>query len=471
MKGPKRIFSGDTDISFTTHAGGGLVHTRSSSIESLKHEKPIGDKTEKQRRAGHRRTSSSRSNSSQHKSSLKTHQQTPSNGDVQALDQSLFKLLLKSQPTEVAVLKASLKSSALSSQADASLKTVTQPSYPSYSVRGEDLNRFVSSSTASGTTLTSGPPSFVKHAGPPHIKTITPGDIPALPERLGDMYYDKVLMKWVKSTAHSAKDKNTSGISGDELSEDPFGDIESLRDDSRGREGDLNASVQHEELAVGEMSRIEEQSEVEDNEEMELTSFSTDASAHVVNVMTGIDDHDLDDGDETTDSADDLEHTITQSDIQELDFDTEDEGGQSLELHNRSQHQIPQSQTQTLFPSSSTANLSTPNRGTSILISTTPIIRSALKSHNNTPNSALKDTNRRRYETPSHKLGHMRSVSFSDGKRDGPIRELQVSDFNQGSSTSAVVQSVRSKRIADMMDALEDSGEMWSLFLCFAFFG
>ncbi|KAI9465638.1 hypothetical protein BJY52DRAFT_597676 [Lactarius psammicola] len=65
----------------------------------------------------------------------------------------------------------------------------------------EDLNRFVSSSTVSGTTLTTGSSgSFVKHPGPAHITRIAPEDIPSLPERVGKMVFDKVMMRWVKAT-------------------------------------------------------------------------------------------------------------------------------------------------------------------------------------------------------------------------------------------------------------------------------
>jgi hypothetical protein len=69
-------------------------------------------------------------------------------------------------------------------------------------------------------------------------------------------------------------------------------------------------------------------------------------------------------------------------------------------------------------------------------------------------------------------IGHCRSVSFSDGKRDGPNRGLSRDIGGEGehardttladplaSRTKVLVPSARSQRIEIMMGALEDSGE------------
>lgn len=70
------------------------------------------------------------------------------------------------------------------------------------------------------------------------------------------------------------------------------------------------------------LSRVEERSEVE------LGSFSTDdASARVVDVMTGIDTDGLEDADETTDSELDDHEFITETNIHEIVSDANDEGG------------------------------------------------------------------------------------------------------------------------------------------------
>ncbi|KAJ7246415.1 hypothetical protein C8J57DRAFT_1724822 [Mycena rebaudengoi] len=278
---------------------------------------------------------------------------------------------------------------------------------PPVSVRAgtnvEDLNRFVSSSTASGTTLTAGSiPAYVKHAGAAQIRTIAPQDVVgALPERLGDMMFDKVMMRWVKTV------EEEGGVG--EASEDPFGDIESLRDDTRsGREG----------------------GETEDEEEMELTSFSTDASGRVVAVMTGVDTDGMEDT--TTDSEGGNDAVVTgepmpESDRGSLGSDGDDDETQTSAAF--SDHQ--QSLTDAFAPPPivvTTFNTPPPSAPRSALKSAV-----APKNHvGATPTP---------YRTP--RRTHRRSVSFSDGKRDGPIRGLV--------NGSMVQPSARSKRIAEML--------------------
>ena len=90
-------------------------------------------------------------------------------------------------------------------------------------------------------------------------------------------------------------------------------------------------------------------------------------------------------------------------------------------------------------------------------------VRSALKGASGTPVSALKDPNKYRDQTPITRA-HRLSVSFSDGKRDGPIRGLQRNaqdeeEIARQTPESMFVPSARSKRIAAMMEAEESSGE------------
>ncbi|EIN12330.1 L domain-like protein [Punctularia strigosozonata HHB-11173 SS5] len=86
-----------------------------------------------------------------------------------------------------------------------------------------------------------------------------------------------------------------------------------------------------------------------------------------------------------------------------------------------------------------------------------------------TPVSALKDPSRSRYQTPQSRLVHHRSVSFSDGKRDGPIvdaEEIDASAELTGEELSNLsvdlgngdvfVPSARSKRIENLMQGLEE---------------
>ncbi|KAK0201606.1 hypothetical protein DFS33DRAFT_1440853, partial [Desarmillaria ectypa] len=260
---------------------------------------------------------------------------------------------------------------------------VSQPPYSS--LRSDDLNRLVSSSTTTVSTLTAG--SYVKHAGPSDKKqllTIRPTEV-AMPARMGDMVYDPRQMRWVR------QDQQGDGQSS---SADVFGDIESLRD------GD-EEEYQEERRTNIELSRVTE--EEHDEEEIGLTSFETD---DVVAVMTG---------DISTDSADD--------DPPLVPVVVEDNPPSSPDPDTSGQ----------------------------------PAVRPALKSYNyTTPLS-----------TPVTKTTmHPRSVSFSDGKRDGQIRGLgrNVSPSESTVSGSDMLgssfhsslspgMSTRTKRIADLMEA------------------
>lgn len=425
---------------------------------------------------GHRRTSSSKSNFSRHKASSRKAQRH--DDDSQALADKFSNCSLRAEVLSLSL--DSLQHAAQQQFPQPPSSMLAPPAYPSLRTN-EDLNRFVSSSTASGTTLTAGSaPSFVKHAGPAHLRTIVPGDVPTLPDRYGDMLFDKVMMRWVKSGTQLTMDGDQSGASAGGMSEDPFGDIESLCDDSRGMDPNLREFTEDLEEPPdgrGEMSRIEERSEVDDAEELELTSFSTDASVHVVDIMTGVDTTGFNDGDQTTDSDDndDLDLSATQEEIRDFESDEEETRPPGFQgpLHRPSNH--PQLVTTLTVPSLDVLDLSTPSRKNSSPALVTPVIRSAMKSNSATPTSALKNPHRHKYQTPLHERGHRRSVSFSDGKREGPIqglssstsgeefsRALEVLSQSSLSGSSGVVQSVRSKRIADMMHALEDEGEWLS---------
>jgi protein NUD1 len=410
VKRQKRVSSGDWDTSHTsTHVED---HSLSASVKA-------GTGKENHR---HRQTSSLKSNVSRSRASPKKSSKSTGEDTDLLKDFSYMSINLPAPIVNITLVPPSAPAI---TQAMAPL-TLAPPSYPSNSIRlttNEDLNRFVSSSTASGTTLTAGSaPSFVKHAGPAHIRTIAPGDLPSLPERFGDMLFDKVMMKWIKSTTMEHEKSVNNSV---EVSDDPFGDIESLRDDSKtGDEIEQSARPLEDDVNQGglcEMSMIEEQSEVDDGEEMELTSFSTDASAHVVNIMTGLDTDGYDD-DLTTDSddANDL-HTATQGEINDIDFDSDYEdvppqdNSPAVESSDLGSHLLQP-------PPPPAKSVTTPNRGNFGSLNGTPVIKSALKSNSLTPTSALKNSHR--YQTPVHRTGHHRSVSFSDGKRDGPIRGL-----------------------------------------------
>ncbi|KAJ3930819.1 MAG: hypothetical protein NXY57DRAFT_1010301 [Lentinula lateritia] len=317
-----------------------------------------------------------------------------------------------------------------------------------------DLKRYVSSSTtSSGTTLTtSSVPSYVKHAGPAHIRTIAPSEVPPL-DRLGNMMFDKVMMKWVKSSAPLDEDHSLL----EEISEDPFGDIESLKDDSGSTvEDSIAALEEHVDSNHSELSLVEELSEIDDTEEMELTSFETDhPNSRLVHAMS---DFITNDGAETSDSEND---TVAHEPFNPIEYDSECEEDEQTNEQSRAQEDkeedddtnglIIAAPQPSMIPAISRSP-GTPDRP----ISSPSSMRSAMK----TPASVLKDVSVARYRTPQRKSKHRRSVSFSDGKRDGPIRGLNKNaefDDVPGGSRIGFVPSVRSRRIANMLVALEDS--------------
>ncbi|KII86570.1 hypothetical protein PLICRDRAFT_43203 [Plicaturopsis crispa FD-325 SS-3] len=354
----------------------------------------------------------------------------------------------------------------------------TGPSYPSTSIRSrggpnEDLNRFVSSSTASGTTLTAGSaPSFVKHgqSGAAQITRIAPEDVPTLPHRVGKMVFDTVMMKWVKATAAATgvgymKDFDDDGeedrTRASDASEDPFRDFESLREDDTGVIEPMSVIEEATERSRSHTDDVRvEDAEEEDEEEMEMFSFSLDGpSGGVVHVMTGEEDED----DATTDSIDEedeLERTITSAtedplQYQEDAFDSEDEIESVQATQANPEHRSPRRE-----PTVPLMSFTTPHRPSA---GSTPAPRSVLKSASATPvSSALKDTSLAKYHTPAPHKRHRRSVSFSDGKRDGPIVGIgrNGEDGSQmvedAPGATPYVPSARSKRIADMMAGLQD---------------
>ncbi|KAI0004643.1 hypothetical protein BJV74DRAFT_971764 [Russula compacta] len=302
----------------------------------------------------------------------------------------------------------------------------------------EDLNRFVSSSTASGTAGSSG--SFVKHPGPAQITRIGPEDVPTLPERVGRMVFDKVMMRWVKATAIELPNIPGGGGGSAEIdgeSEDPFRDIESLREDSMADDG------------AGDNSDIDE---VGDEEEMELTSFSFDGPSSRMRATSipGEDDttdSDNDDEDVTEISA--LSASLSLAGPPEVGFDPDS-----------SDEERYQGRALAVIKCTSGREAFAP----------TPI-RSVLKSAIASPAVSLVDPVINSHHTPAGKPGHRRSVSFSDGKREGPIRGLGRSTHADSSNRELVSQvlvgdspfepSARSKRIGEMLGGLQSIDDKW----------
>jgi hypothetical protein len=309
----------------------------------------------------------------------------------------------------------------------------------------EDLNRFVSSSTASGTTLTAGSSgSFVKHPGPAQITRIGPEDVPALPERVGRMVFDKVMMRWVKAPMIELPRIRESGGGGgadiDAESEDPFRDIESLREDSLMGDG------------TGEQTPPSTDNSDEDevgDEEMELTSFSFDGPSHgrmpAASVPGEDDTTDSDSDDKDVTDVSVLSASFSLVDPREVAFDPD---SSDEEPHHEYALAIVKS---------------TPARSHEVSVPTP--IRSVLKSAVASHAVSFMGPVISSQCTPANKPGHRRSVSFSDGKREGPIRGLGRSTHPDSTDSEAVDQllvgdstfepSARSKRIGEMLDCLE----------------
>ena len=471
MKGSKRIYSGESEVSRITH-----VDDRSLSIspspDSLCSPASSDDKGN-----NHSHSQRSFSNASDHLSKFGPRLRASPRKLLRRLsaadevDRELAEVV--SNITVEDNLNSHVPIIQIDSEPTLPLAPPSnlQPSYPSSSARtasGEDFNRLVSSSTVSGTTLTAGSvPSFMKHSGAVQIHHILPNDVPVLPERVGKMIFDKVMMKWVKSTAMVSagiieEDSRERGT--EETSNDPFRDIHSLTGErSHGRmvaseEGIADSDEQSLNTGIG---RIKEVEDVVDEEEAELNSFSFDAAFPVVENGPSNMRMDGSDGDITTDSEDDIgvnELSLMMPGPDQCDnFDSEDESEPE-----------PGPSTIRLFPSivpQHTVDISTPSHTQRDRKVATPVIRSVLKSTSATPASVLKDGSRSRHKTPPNKTDRRRhrSVSFSDGKRDGPIRGLgrnaRKHDDYARSESDRFVPSVRSKRIAHMMNDLEDSSE------------
>lgn len=489
MKGAKRIFSTDTEATETSRKGDGKENDGTGAKDKKGHHRGASSTstvfTKASKTHTQARTSPGRSPGRVGSSpgrvgrSPKTRSSPRRLRGSRVLEEDILDgmrdMSIEEQGTAVPIIttaNASVQGTIRISRPPAASTAPTQPGLlaPSAFAAGslrvgtDDLNRFVSSSTAtSGTTLTAhSAQSFVKHAGPGgavNMRRIGPEEVQGmLGERVGKMVFDKVMMKWVKGVAGKLpsapsgdaatgmyEEEKTEHTRASMESEDPFRDIESLRED-----GDVtSAPGQSLEDIMSRITETErEDAEADDEEEMELNSFSFDGpSAGVVNVMTGVDTGD----DLTTDSEDDDDRLVTETDHEhEQDigdgFDSDEELPEALRL-------------QLIAPSWGTPRASPARQAMSPRSPKSPRSpRTVMKSRSNTPVSALKGgTGPRNHRTPANRMGHRRSVSFSDGKREGPIRG--VGRATEGDERSmGFVPSARSKRIADMMEDLESPG-------------
>lgn len=265
------------------------------------------------------------------------------------------------------------------------------------------------------------------------------------------MVFDKVMMRWVKSTVMEppriAEGSGGGSAEIDAESEDPFRDIESLREDSLVGDGI--------EARASPLTNNSDVDEVIDEEEMELTSFSFDGPSQTRIPAATLSE------DDTTDSDNDDEDVTDVSALSaSLSLDGPIEVASDPDSSDEETHRD-----HVLAVVKSTSG---PSREVSM---PTPI-RSALKSTVASPAVTFVDPVISSHLTPVSKSGHRRSVSFSDGKREGPIRGLgrcTHADSSDNELTGQVLvgdlpfePSARSKRIGEMLDGLE-SMKIWAL--------
>ncbi|KAG8927688.1 hypothetical protein FRC02_007914 [Tulasnella sp. 418] len=370
-----------------------------------------------------------------------------------------------------------------------------RPNHPTHAQ--EDMNRFVSSSTAasgmSGTTAGS----FVKHAGPPagaHMRTIRPQELQGvIPDRVGGMIFSKTLGKWVREDGNG------------DASEDPFGDIESL-------DAETPKSAAPSEVSV-----------VEEVVESILTSSLDDASQSVES--SGVSQHQ--DAQQSLDEESYLDATEAQTEQEEVsvaptsieyddEFSSTDDGTDSI-LDDTQPTAQPPAQPFTLpHQPQSMEELSASIASISLMMDQSPPrpirpqrFSQQIPAPTSTPGpkvppkSALKQTPFRsttwdngisgpsifggQSPTRNSDKKRRRSVSFSDGKLSGQIRGLlerghesqddedvskEISEPLQGNShietttesmpqengtMSSYVPSTRTKRIQNLLDGMNDS--------------
>lgn len=486
IRGSKRLFSGTTEVSHLTHSDEGSRIERSySSSWSVSETKEHGARKKASKFGSPRRPSSSSRN---YRSPRRASRNLGIEDADRTLEHEMSNMSIEAPWQEPGTSISITPNAALSNVPHIRVTLSTSPqvahplAHPPLSYSSSSISRMVSSSTASG-TITSSAPSFVKHPGPIQITHIAPSDVPALPQRVGRMVYDKDLMKWVRAAARVVSDAEdqrdqTTGTDGE--SEDPFKDIESLKeDDSRDTQENVRISEAKVPDAVGkhdqtELSRIEndgEDVEMNDREEVDLASFSFDGpSVAVIRIVPS---------DESEQGGE-----VRSSDSESDDHDGVANGGgreDASAIFESEDESSPEPQDLSpIRPVSTACPIGvapvTPHTKPSLI---TSIPRPVHKSTSATPVSAMKDPNRERYCTPAHRLGHRRSVSFSDGKRDGPIRglnpkghesdddvvSLATSISEQDPVQGSFIPSARSKRIAEMMQNLESHGKLL-LFLC-----
>lgn len=280
----------------------------------------------------------------------------------------------------------------------------------------DDLNRFISSSTAATATTMS--TSFVKHSGPQPsgLRMIKPGDVQdVVPERIGKMKFDRATMRWVRegNSLDRVDEAGESGAGGSEESVDVFAGFE-----SSGSPALQDLEEEEDDLAQEELGQ----------EELELENADADRTP--------------------SDTS-----TASDAGLDETPRASRDDANNRPVLH----HSL-----------SAPPLLHTPGPSTGGGMPTP--LRSALRNANSTPVSAMKKRAawssdltpaRLRESTGSAK----RSVSFSDGyivhhiaaERSEHIRVVDADLFSESNDTNTSwMPSIRTRRIQQALDGIAD---------------
>lgn len=355
--------------------------------------------------------------------------------------------------------------------------THLEPRHPSTSPAREDMNRFVSSSsahTAHTAITTSSAVSFVKHAGPPSslsssgVRQIAPTDLPAeaLPDRVGRMVYDREAMRWRQEEA----DGNTS-----DASEDPFRDFESFRSavEEEGSDGEGSQPMDED---------VDDEEVPEHGDETprdEMPSFDEADGLSIVQQVGG-----LSIVPEASESAVESDSDITGAptlvNVGETSPSNEADDGALKTVEPPSKNVVAEVPPVSAVPEPGLPS----NLGVAAEVSvlgTTPMrspwpLRPALKSAASTPAQSAAPSRQGSLDPSpmTSEAKNRRSVSFSDGRTTGKIRGLASKEI-EGESVSDVTSltlsplqtdfspSSRMQRIGNMLDDLEDDSILRNL--------
>lgn len=295
----------------------------------------------------------------------------------------------------------------------------------------EDFNRFVSATTvATATTMST---SFVKHPGPRqganNIRNIRPDEVQGIvPDRVGRMRYDKGLMRWVKDRAP------LSGI-------DEAGEGSATGSGSGGRtsRGSRSQSGESEDVFAG------------------IDSWGHESNQNVTVPQGG--------QEEESDDDEDDENVIRQADTTRIFDDTESDSSQSEgasenEMVTALTHAPPAETPKFTSPptrpvvhhASSAPAIMTPQANLAVRP-----IRSALRNArgNSLTPGVRKQTQWHESVTPAPDSAARRSVSFSDGKKSGKMRDCHPDE------TIETVDSEHTDHVGKRTDEAKGGDEEW----------